>query len=788
MGILGIGFFAAALLFSIGEMGFLTDALNLLMAFTLALVFLVLERPRNLLQISVTRMVGGLLLLVVAALFAQGEGLWRLVAFMVLPTALVVTMDRKDPRRREAAILIPAVFVFIVLLVVDRHIPHVWWLKNTSAVAFSQTTGKLIGQDYAMSATASGCRVMAFAASWGFARLIWGGRRRSWDFPVFLLLLAAAVAVVQILLTPLAFAVQRWVPKLDFLLFNAQVLYLGAFLAPIAWYRGRTTGGEPGPSGDRSWKWLPVTLVAGALLAVGLTLAPKPGAGGGRVILLDEGYLNWEVPVFGRYGERSGGMFGKLPEFLEAQGFEVVKASGPVTDDVLSGSRVLVIINLMEFFTPEEKEAIWDYVAQGGSLLILGDHTGVKGIRGPFNDLLEPVNIEFEFDSGTFWAQGWRDALELMPHPINRGIEVAEDIQIWVGASLTFAPPGRPVIAGKYGYSDIGNPANLERSYLGDRRYNPGEQLGDICLVAEATYGGGRVLVFGDTSPFQNGALVTCWAFVQRTFQWLTGPPSPAPVLPRVIGILAAAVLLYLSRRLLAGSAYAWLVLTAGFMLGFVGTQRLAASPPLPEIHLRKALVDVSHVGRFDQLTWYDDCVGGLELNLSRNGYCPMLMRSFSRPLVLDSELLIVIAPAKPFRSRDLETVTAFVEGGGVLIVSTGYEEKDRSEALLALFGAKIKNVPLAHFEVGVYDHAVRFAEAWPLEVTDPGTIEICRHPGYPDPHMIFVPRGMGGALIIGDSQFFLNSNLESLEEWNENNIMFLRELFERLRSRNLKP
>jgi hypothetical protein len=47
----------------------------------------------------------------------------------------------------------------------------------------------------------------------------------------------------------------------------------------------------------------------------------------------------------------------------------------------------------------------------------------------------------------------------------------------------------------------------VDRSYLGDRRHNPGEKIGDLVLVAEARYGNGRMLVFGDTSPFQNGAL-----------------------------------------------------------------------------------------------------------------------------------------------------------------------------------------------------------------------------------------------------------------------------------------
>jgi len=432
--------------------------------------------------------------------------------------------------------------------------------------------------------------------------------------------------------------------------------------------------------------------------------------------------------------------------------------------------------------------AIWDYVADGGSLLILGDHTGVKGIRGPFNDLLEPVNIEFEFDSGTFWAQGWRDALEFIPHPIHRDVIVSEDIQIWVGASLAFAPPAEPVIIGKYGFSDIGDAANLERSYLGDRLYNPGEQMGDICLVAAAPYGKGRVLVFGDTSPFQNGALVTAWAFTQRVFQWMTSPPDRGGTLAKSALIILAVVLILLARNTISRDVHSWSILALGLVLGVLATDRLAAPPPLPKIDLPKALIDLSHVERVDQLTWYDDCVGGLELSLGRNEYCAMIMREFSKPLVMDSRLLIVIAPAKSFSGEELETIDSFVTSGGVLILSTGYEEKDASESLFDLFGVSVHNIPLAHFDIEQYGQTVHVSEGWPLEVSAAGATPILQHPGSPDPVMVYVPRGKGGALIIGDSQFLLNSNLESLEEWHLGNILFLKEIFERLKAGEFQP
>jgi hypothetical protein len=784
MRLLAYAIFAGAVLFSLGEMGFLTEPADAFLSFCLVLVFIAMHMTWRWEDLRPWRLTAGLMLLVLAAALARWGGAWRLLGFALVPAAVAYAMPEDDPRREEVALLIPAVIFFLIFYGALRSTGYLWWLADAASLGFSRVTGRLIGQAYAFSATASGFRVMLFLICCALARLVWAERRRSLDFAVFVLLLVAVTAAVQMLLTPLAIAVQLRLGDLAFLLFNSQVFYLLAALVPLYWYRRRTQSLREAVMAPGGVGLPAVALLAGLLIGLGLLLMPFPGRGGGRILIVDEGLLNWRVPEFGFYGERSGGMFGRLPGFLKAQGYEAGRVPRPVTPETLRACRLLVVINLMHKFSEEEKTAVWEFVRRGGSLLILGDHTGVMGIREPFNDLLKPVKIEF--DSATFWAQGWRDALELMPHPINRNIVDSEDIQIWIGASLAIAPPAVPVIVGKYGYSDIGNEANVEMSYLGDRRHNPGEKIGDLVLAAEARYGRGRVLAFGDTSPFQNGALVSSWAFTQRVFVWLTGVPRYAPAWLRVILVAAGLVLVAVAWRLLGTGAYAWLAVAAGLAIAAQAAERLSELPPLPRIDEPKAVIEFSHGERFDQLTWYDDCVGGLEFNLMRNGYSAHLMNTFSHELVMDSEVLVVIAPSRGFDRREMQTIDEFMEAGGLLIVSTGYEEKDASEDHFGRLGVRIENVPLAHFEVNIFGETVRFAEAWPLEISDPKAVAVAHHPDYPKPVMAFIPRGAGGAIVIGDSQFLLNGNLEALEEWYVGNIMFLRELLARFKSGEL--
>ena len=81
----------------------------------------------------------------------------------------------------------------------------------------------------------------------------------------------------------------------------------------------------------------------------------------------------------------------------------------------------------------------------------------------------------------------------------------------------------RPVIVARHGFSDRGNQNNADRAFLGNRRYDRGERLGDIVLAADAKQGQGAVLVFGDTSPFQNLPIPFHWRFVLDTFSYVSG-------------------------------------------------------------------------------------------------------------------------------------------------------------------------------------------------------------------------------------------------------------------------
>jgi len=537
---------------------------------------------------------------------------------------------------------------------------------------------------------------------------------------------------------------------------------------------------EEKPAGTRRWAtnagaW---ALLAGAAL-YGF-VPPRPAAKG-EILLHDAGYLDWRMPTFESYGDKSGGMFGRLPGFLQASGYHVKRR--PASQESLRSAKVLVVINLMEEFDRPTKEAIWDFVRGGGGLLVLGDHTGVRGIREPSNDLLNPVHIALNFDSAKAFRDGWLWAYGLPRHAATTGMDDAiNEIEIWIGASLAVGPPARPVIIGSYGFSDPGNMADQQRGYLGNLQYDLGERLGDIPLAAECRYGKGKVLVFGDTSPFQNGALVYSHRFVENVFAWLGSVQDPAADAARhwtgALLLLAGSAALAGLARMRYWPAVAAIALLLGWALGALPARALGA-PSTAQNDV--AWIDSSHLERFSLNSWVDDGFGGLVHNLMRNGYSPLLMTHWDTRELRRGALLILIGPSKPFSPREAAAIRQFVEGGGHLILAAGWEDLSGSEELWREFGLQVGQMPLGRVLVKQPGGDVRLYKGWPVTATQ-GHPEVLCSP-WSHPAIVRLPIGKGSVVAIADTQFLLGRNLEGTERYYPENVAFLRRLFGELRN-----
>lgn len=192
------------------------------------------------------------------------------------------------------------------------------------------------------------------------------------------------------------------------------------------------------------------------------------------------------------------------------------------------------------------------------------------------------------------------------------------------------------------------------------------------------------------------------------------------------------------------------------------------------------AYVDASHAEAYVDDRWGNDGICGLSLTLARNGYLPLLLPQLNPPQLEQAAMLLSIGPARPFSAEERETVRSFVEEGGIFVCMAGADRAEAVNPLLRELGFRVPRSPVpagddtpepvpmgalgppkvktCEPKVGVNLYA-----AWPIECTAKDAEIVARGDG--GLPVIAVRRiGRGKVVVIGDTEFAMNKNLESSE------------------------
>ena len=453
-----------------------------------------------------------------------------------------------------------------------------------------------------------------------------------------------------------------------------------------------------------------------------------------------------------------------------------VKKDTVLNEDNLKNTSVVVVINLDNNISSREKENLKHFIKQGGSLLVMGDHTGLGGIMQPLDNLLSFVNIKFNFDCGHYLKNDWRDEFEFTQHPIFNGVNDEIDAGISVGASLSISPfTSRPILFAKYGFSDNGDSSNVRNAYLGNRRYDTGELLSDIILVAESSFGKGKILVFGDTSSFQNGAIFYSFRFVQNVFGYLTssGLWNESLILRIILFILLLIGLItfLLAKIYKRPAEVIWITLSLilAILISYSLPKRISVNVK-PDQHI--AYIDASHLNHFSQ--YGDDGIWALAYQLMRNKCLPVVERKFSSKMLNKSSTAFFITPLAPIRSNELNTIDEYVKKGGTAIFSFGYEDKEPMKNMLQKYNLDEDNVPLGPVPDSETTAKVKFCKAWPIITPNKNNVDtLCSGWGYP----VIVTKkiGQGRIVLVADPLFFLSENLEANHVYPNYNNLFMK-------------
>ncbi len=210
----------------------------------------------------------------------------------------------------------------------------------------------------------------------------------------------------------------------------------------------------------------------------------------------------------------------------------------------LSNYKVFVVVEPNIVFTSAEKIAILAFVQNGGGLFMVSDHDGSDrnndGWDSPhiWNDFMDttgthPFGMHFNYDT---FSQTTTNVANLPGNPLLHGVmgNVTE-VQWSGGTSMTLSTTNNSSVKGVV-YKTGSSTTGLTNA-----------------LVAYATYGNGRVVGFGDSSPCDDGTgdpndqLYTGWLvdaagnhekLIVNATIWLAGSTSTIAEEPQLYNVL----------------------------------------------------------------------------------------------------------------------------------------------------------------------------------------------------------------------------------------------------------
>ena len=198
--------------------------------------------------------------------------------------------------------------------------------------------------------------------------------------------------------------------------------------------------------------------------------------------------------------------YARLFEQLNLHGYSHDRlVSGKLSTKLLSQYDVL-FLNLMDeslpSFTPDEIEAVRQFVHNGGGLFVIADHTNVYKHAEMTNPLLEPYGISIRYEicvdvaPHTVSGLGWILVTDLRDHPVNADVV---EYSLQTGGPLD--GPGGIGYTSPSGWGDKWNP-EMKDGYYGNWTKDPDEVSGPQSVVQAVEYGLGRVVVVGDQNIF----------------------------------------------------------------------------------------------------------------------------------------------------------------------------------------------------------------------------------------------------------------------------------------------
>lgn len=535
-------------------------------------------------------------------------------------------------------------------------------------------------------------------------------------------------------------------------------------------------------------KCLTITVFMAAFIGISLHfLVFDPGIKKQKRILFDIGHGDTSGPQWGYntdIDKSADAGHGRLIDFLKAYGYKVETRSDLLQQDILKKYDILLLIMPSHAYTRQEINNIKKFVKNGGGLMVIGDHTNVDDVMASLNPVLEGFNIGLKFDIVRV-DKGIKANIKAAHCPMFQGINPIREVAIGNGASLIVSLPAMPILKVGYGaFSDIGDvKTGPDQAYLGNGILDKGEAVGDHILAACSKYGKGRLIVFGDSSYFQNLALYRNYKFSYQCFDWLNRMNSSFGNTWLILLVFFASLIVVI----LYGQGI--LVIGYGIIPAVIIAQCIAFAVnnhSYPAIDYKKlgvrVLFDLAHYP--EHRTYWEDSdnyptsLDSLVHQTLRVGLHPSLKYKgrISANGLKGYDVMVVSSPNIPYTKQEVRDIQQWVYRGGGLLVIDGAREGTAINTMLEPFKIQLEDKPLGtyycqkdtdgnDFKVPMSFTTQRFIKhpitqgigsIWFMTpVVVKGGVPLAYVYDYPT--MVYKKYGAGRVVVVGDDLFFAN-------------------------------
>ncbi len=472
------------------------------------------------------------------------------------------------------------------------------------------------------------------------------------------------------------------------------------------------------------WAWavaLGSIAAAAAVLAWLVQWEPCGAPLAGRIMVVER-HSTWEPTTrpydTTQFGEDSSYTYAAIYDYCSRY-FEMSRLleSDAIDDTTLARCDVLFIKTPTSAYAPEEIEAIRRFVARGGGLLLVGEHTDVFKSSSFLNEIAKVFGFKFRLDLlfcvGNPYVQVYQPPR--VPHPI---VQHVPPMTFAVSCSID---PGRSL--GRAAVRSTGlwslPPEYHTENFFPEAEYRPEMRYGAFIQLWTTRYGMGRVAAWTDSTIFSNFSAFEPGKteLMLGMLDWL----NRRSVLDRaavrwtvfgVLGILAigalASGLRLANRQGIAAVAVVGAGLT-GITAGSVAVMAFhrQAMPvlepvrPMIRIVLDRTVSDVPlSRGGFTQ----EDGLGyGLfEQWIPRLGY---FTARRSGTAAFQGDALVIICPQKSVGEEYRKALVEFVSNGGKLLVLDSPEiSGSTANSLLWPFGLGVDHSASREGKLGLKD------------------------------------------------------------------------------------